>query len=138
MCLSRCLLMRTEMIVGYHWSPYWSRGSKDGVVFVLDHFELLLDRMEHAGDGNEQRVLQASLGCLVFGSDPHALTDIPAYRGVKLMGATSVAEPRPNDYNSEFFWISSSEANLREGKEIRSEWENNSATIRKRWMDVLE
>jgi hypothetical protein len=112
--------------------------SKEGVAYVLDHFDDLLDQMEHAGDGNEQRVLQAATECVVFGDDPQALKKIPVYREVSLMGFTSVAEPRPNDYNSEFFWIPSSEAQLRQEDEIRSEWEKNSVEIRKRWTDLLE
>lgn len=112
--------------------------SKEGVAYVLDHFDDLLDQMEHAWDGNEQRVLQAATECVVFGDDPRALKKIPVYREVSLMGFTSVAEPRPNDYNSEFFWIPSSKAQLREEEEIRSAWENDSAAIRNRWMDLLE
>lgn len=113
-------------------------GSGQGVAYVLDNFQILLDRMARTVDGNERRVLQAATGCVVFGDDPEALKDIPVYRGVSLMGDTSVAEPRPNDYNSEFFWIPTSEANLREEKEIRLEWEKNSASIRNRWSKLLD
>ncbi|RMD65230.1 hypothetical protein D6833_03265, partial [Candidatus Parcubacteria bacterium] len=59
-------------------------GSRRGVEFVLDHMDLLLDRMEHGVDGNETRVLQAALGRLVFGTDPQALKEIPVYRDVAL------------------------------------------------------
>jgi len=113
-------------------------GSRRGVMFVLDHVDLLLDRMEHGIDGNEQSVIQAAMGELVFGSDPRALKEIPVYRGVELMGATSIAEPRPNDYNSEFFWIASSEARLHQEQDIKSEWERNAASIRERWTEVFE
>ncbi len=113
-------------------------GSREGVAFVLDNFEILLERMEGGMDGNERRVLQSATGCVVFGSDRQALREIPVYREMELSGATSVAGPRPNDYSSDFFWIRSSEADLRQADEIRSEWEERSAMIRKRWMDLLE
>jgi hypothetical protein len=112
--------------------------SKEGVAFVLDHFDWLLDQMEVNRDGNEASVLHAAAESLVFGNDPCALREIPVFRDVELMGATSAAEPRPNDYNSDFFWIASGKASLRAEQEIRSEWERNSAAIRRRWMDLLE
>jgi hypothetical protein len=133
--------MPPDADIDNRWIPLialLTTGSREGMVFVLDHMELLLDRMAHGIDGNERRVLQAALGCLVFGADPQALKEIPVYRGVELMGATSVAEPRLKDYNSEFFWIASSESLLHPEQEIKAAWEGNSASIRKRWMEQLD
>jgi hypothetical protein len=113
-------------------------GSKQGVAFALDHMELLLRQMESGGDGNEMRVVQSALECLVMGSDPKALTEIPVYRDCQLMGATWYAEPRPDDYNSEFFWIASSEARLHPSQELALKWKENSASICKRWAELLE
>lgn len=112
-------------------------GSEEGVNFVLDHLELLITQMEDGGDDNETHVLQAALGCLVFGSDPSALTRIPLYRDCRLSGATWLAESRPNDYNSDFFWTASSEASLHTRQEIVSEWRRDCASIRKRWTGLL-
>jgi hypothetical protein len=112
-------------------------GGKQGVVFVFDHMDLLLNRMR-SGDVGVNSVIQSAVGPLVFGSDPKALTMIPAYRHSTLMGATWIAEPRVNDYNSEFFWIASSEALLHPSGEIVSAWEENSASIRKRWIELFD
>jgi hypothetical protein len=84
------------------------------------------------------RVVQATAERLVFGTDPKALTEIPAYRDCGLMGAVWLAEPRPNDYTSEFFWTQTSEDQLRPPEEIGEAWKNDSASIQKRWEDQLK
>lgn len=113
-------------------------GSREGVMFVLDHFEVLLDQMQGACDGNEASVLQAATGAIVYGDTVDALRAIPVYRDVSLMGDTKLAEARPNDYNSEFFWIPSSESSLRKVRAIASKWESNSVLIRNRWSELLD
>lgn len=113
-------------------------GSKEGIEFVFDHMDILLERLEFGADGNERSVIQAALGELVFGSDPQALKEIPVYRDIELMGDTSIAEPHFNDYNSEFFWTQLSKSRLHQEEDIRSEWETNEAAIRQRWSEVLD
>ncbi len=110
---------------------------KRGVAFTLDHMELLLKQMEGGGNGSRIRVVQATAECLVFGTDPNALARIPVYRDWVLGGAVWLAEPRPNDYTSEFFWTESSENGLRPAREIVAAWKQHSASIRKRWADSL-
>jgi hypothetical protein len=133
--------MPPDADIDNRWIPLialLTTGSKEGIEFVFDHMDILLERLEFCGDGNEQSVLQAALGELVFGSDPQTLKEIPVYRDVHLSGDTSIAQPRPNDYNSEFFWTRSSKSGLHQEKEIRSEWETNEASIRQRWMEVFD
>jgi len=113
-------------------------GSREGVLFVLDHMDLLLRGLEWGGDGNERRVLQAAAEALVLGSDVRLLREIPAYRAVFLVGAIWRAEPRPNDYTFEFFWTRSSESRLRPPEEIAATWKKDSAAIRKRWAELLQ
>ncbi|MBU4273586.1 MAG: hypothetical protein KKE86_08005 [Planctomycetes bacterium] len=113
-------------------------GSKRGVSFTLDHMDILLRKMDFGGDGNEMRVAQAAAEALVYGSDPTALRELPVYRDVSLMGAIWLADPRPNDYTSEFYWTSKSEKRLRPPEEIESTWKKNSDTIRKRWDTLLK
>jgi hypothetical protein len=105
-------------------------GSGRGVAYALDHMDLLLHQME-------AKVAQATAGALVFGDDPEALRKIPAYRDCLLVGRVSVAAPRPNDYNSEFFWTEATERGLRPIEEIEAAWKKDSASIRKHWADKL-
>jgi hypothetical protein len=111
--------------------------SKQGVAFALEHMDLLLKGMD-GREMNQKRVVQATAECLVFGTDPKALTQIPLYRDCGLMGAVWLAEPRPNDYTSEFFWTESSENRLRPTEEIEAAWRKDSASIQKRWADLLK
>lgn len=113
-------------------------GSKRGVAFTLDHMDLLVQQMDGGGDGSEMRVAQAAAECLIFGTDPELLPKIPAYRDCVLMGATWLAEPRPNDYTSEFYWTESSENGLRSPKEIEAAWRKDYALIKKRWADQFK
>lgn len=110
-------------------------GSKRGVAFTLDHMDLLLKGMDLGGLGSDMRVAQTAAERLVFGTDPQALTEIPAYRDCLLVGATWLAEPRPNDYTSEFYWTEASENSLRSTKEIGEAWKKDSVSIQKRWAD---
>ena len=113
--------------------------SKQGVAFTLEHMELLFRYMNDTGwDGNQRRVVQAAAECLVFGTDPKALLQIPVYRDCGLEGAIWLAEPRPNDYTSEFFWTASSENRLRPTEEIEAAWRKDSASIQQRWADLLK
>jgi hypothetical protein len=113
--------------------------SKYGVAFVLDHMDLLFKYVNNSGwEGNQRRVVQAVAECLVFGTDPKALTQLPVFRDMGLMGSTWLAEPRPSDYNSEFFWTESSENRLRSPEEIEAAWRVDSASIHKRWADLLK
>jgi hypothetical protein len=112
--------------------------SKRGVAFTLDHMELLFKGMESGRNGSKMRVAQATAECLVFGTDPKALTQIPVYRDCVVAGAVWLAEPRPNDYTSEFFWTESSENRLRPTREIEAAWKKDPASIRKRWADLLQ
>jgi hypothetical protein len=113
-------------------------GSKRGVAYTLDHMDLLLKGMKYGGNGSDLRVVQAAAECIVFGTDPKALTQIPVYRDWELMGAVWLAEPRPNDYTSEFFWTASSEKRLRPTEEIEAAWRKDAASIQKRWADLLK
>jgi hypothetical protein len=110
--------------------------SEQGVAFALDHMDLLLKGM-NGWEGSESRVIQSAAECLVFGADPKALRQIPVYRDWGLMGAVWLADPRPNDYTSEFFWTESSEKRLRPTEEIEAAWRKDSASIQKRWADLL-
>jgi hypothetical protein len=112
--------------------------SNQGVAVALDHMDLLLERMKRGGNASEMRVFQAATERLVFETDPKALTQIPAYRDSWLVGAVGLAEPRPNDYMSEFFWTKSSEDRLRPTEEIEAAWRKDSTSIRKRWADLLK
>ena len=133
--------MPPDADIDERWVPLVSllaTGSKEGIVFVLDHMEVLLQGMDHASDGNAQKVVKAALGCLAFEAAPEALKQIPVYRDVTLLGDVSVADPRPNDYNSEFYWTANSEGCLHSEEEIRSAWEDDSDSIRKRWMEQFD
>ena len=113
-------------------------GSKSGVSFALDHMSILFDGMEGGGNSDEMSIVQAAAERLVFGSDPQALAEIPVYREVTLMGATWLANPRPNDYTSEFYWTDASQSKIRVTSEILSTWKDRSAAIRKRWDERLK
>jgi hypothetical protein len=113
-------------------------GSKQGIAFALDHMELLFDQMESGGNGSDMRVAQTTAERLVFEISPKALTQIPAHRDWVLVGATWRADPRPNDYTSQFFWTESSQKLLRPTQEIKAAWRREGSSTRKRWAECFE
>ncbi|MCE5301715.1 MAG: hypothetical protein LLF97_01240 [Planctomycetaceae bacterium] len=111
---------------------------KEAVGFVLDHMDLLLEKMDNGNDGNEARIARSTAERLVFGSDPEALKTIPCYRTVYLEGRMDVAEPRANSYLSDFYWTRKSESQLRPAAEIAAAWKAHSTDIRKCWLGQLK
>ncbi len=112
-------------------------GNRHGVLFVLDHMDQLLDQAETTSDGTAAKVIQATADYLVFGSGRQGLVGIPVFRDTLLAGDTRFADD-PDDYASQFFWTDATEQQLRPTQEIKAAWQRDSASIRKRWAELLK
>ena len=112
-------------------------GSKQGVLFVLDHMSPLLNQAETTSDGSAAKVIQATADYLVFGSDRQGLVGIPVFRDTLLVGDTRFAD-NPADYASQFFWTETTEKQPRPMQEIKAAWQKDSTSVRKRWAELLK
>ena len=105
-------------------------GSREGIIFVFDHMDILLGPVRIGGYSPEWAVARPVSESLVFGSDPNALRHLSVYSYRGVCGYGWYAEP-PSGTTDELEWRGPD-------TRIELEWRKNERVIRDRWNALVK